>query len=195
MTKTRRIITFLGLTLALAATPGGYEDHHGRTVSIEGATADEVALVEWAAGRFQAAGLELPDLTVEFHDDLAGCKGAYGLYRVAGSIIKICNRGGMEIEPRHTILHELAHAWKFENLTEEETTAFTHRRGLKTWNAHEQWWQMGREQAAEIMAWGLVDEPLEIYWLQLEPCDDLAADFEALTGRQPLNDFTESCRA
>jgi len=137
MTKTSRIITVVSLTLGLAAATGGYEDHHGRAVSIEGANVDEVALVEWAAGRFQAAGLELPDLTVEFHDDLASCRGSYGLYRVAASIIKMCNRGGMKIEPRHTILHELAHAWKFENLTEEETTAFTQRRGLATWDVHE----------------------------------------------------------
>lgn len=194
MTKTRRIIIVVGLALALAAAPGGPENH-GPAISIEGATVDEVALVEWAAGRFQAAGLELPDLTVEFHDGLASCKDGYGLYRVAASTIKMCNRGGMKTEPRHTLLHELAHAWKFENLTEEETTAFTQRRGLEMWDARGQWWQMGREQAAEIMAWGLVDEPLEIHWIQLEPCDDLAADFEALTGRQPLNDFTESCRS
>ena len=45
-----------------------------------------------------------------------------------------------------------------------------------------------------IMAWGLIDEPVLIHWVQYEECADLAADFTALAGTEPLTSFTESCQ-
>lgn len=194
MKPTRRIFAAIGLVLVASATPR-IATETNPAYEIHGATAAETELVDWAIGRFAIADLPLPRLTIRFHRTLDGCRGYIGYFSEATGTVDICNRGGLKTEKRHTLLHELAHAWKFSHLTEEQMAAWTERRDLETWNSHDDaWWQRGQEQAAEIVAWGLVDQPMLVSWIQLERCADLAADFEALTGRVPLNDFTDSCQ-
>jgi len=168
-------------------------------VVIEGATPDERDLVEWALSRYETAELTLPTVTFAFHDSNEGCRGSkrvyQGLYTHAAGTIDICNRGGGTTDPRHTLLHELAHAWSLTHMAEEDIADFVAHRGLDHWSSNETpWWQMGQEQAAEIIAWGLQDEnEYKSIWLFLESCDDLASAFKLVTGTRPLHTNTQYC--
>ena len=48
-------------------------------LTIELADLEQAALVEWAASRFNDAGLELPPLGVSFRESRSECAGAAGL--------------------------------------------------------------------------------------------------------------------
>jgi hypothetical protein len=168
-------------------------------VIVEGATPDERKLVEWALSRYETAGLRLPTISFAFHDSNEGCRGSegtyQGLYKHATRTIDICNRGSGSTDPRHTLLHELAHAWSLTNMTDDDITEFVAHRGLDHWYSNETpWWQMGQEQAAEIIAWGLQDaDEYKSIWLFLESCEDLTSSFELVTSTEPLHTNTEYC--
>lgn len=106
-------------------------------------------MVEWALDRFGLAGLELPDLQVEF--ETAGCR-SRGLYNRNTQTIQVCDGRKM------TLLHELAHAW--DHFATFDRDDFLALRGLEFYfgppdtRAADQ----GVEHIAEIIAWGLMDE-------------------------------------
>jgi len=163
-------------------------------LTVTGATTAEHELVQWAQERYAAAGLELPELTIRFHDGPAGCGGYNGYYTQDTGTVDICNRGGGTTDPGLTVLHELAHAWTFEHLTGSEAATWSQGRGLDTWTGADAWWQQGQEQAAEILAWGLADRPFISQFLQSETCTDLATAYTALAGAAPRTTSTASCR-
>lgn len=166
------------------------------TITTNGATRVESEMIRWALGRFQLAELDLPQFDVFFHDGLEQCQGFIGLYSASRRRVVICNRGGRTTEPRHTVLHEFAHAWSMARLTEIEIDAFVSFRTLESWHSPDlAWWQRGDEQAAEIIAWGLQDtNEYRSIWIRTETCDDLAAAFELITSRRPLHTNTEHCK-
>lgn len=195
-TTTHRLTATITLIAALATGTGtatSIATAQAPTVTIVGATAAETELVAWALDLYTEAGLELPAVTIQFHEDFNGCRGYNGYYTRIGHTVDICNRGDLKVEARHTLVHELAHAWKFETLTAADTAAFTARRGLEAWDEGEAWWQMGQEQAAEVISWALIDG-LDNHWVHLEGCEDLAAEYTALTGLTPLNTASNSCK-
>jgi hypothetical protein len=55
------------------------------------------------------------------------------------------------------------------------------------------WHENGTEQAAEIMVWGLIDEPLGMARIYQTTCSDLEAGYRALTGTAPLNGLRDLC--
>ena len=50
------------------------------TITITGASAEDMALAGWAINRFELAGLTLPSVEVMFHATYDGCQGYAGLY-------------------------------------------------------------------------------------------------------------------
>jgi len=42
-------------------------------VTITGGTDEQSTIAEWALGRFEAAGLELPPMEIRFHTERAAC--------------------------------------------------------------------------------------------------------------------------
>lgn len=126
----------------------------GQTVAVPvvtfdpAADADVVETVEWAVGRYLAAGLQLPDLHISVP---AACQGRAGSYVVGGGEIRICSVG------RRLVLHEMAHAWDDHGQVDRQ--AFLAARGLDEWyewnvdDKHES----GGEQLAHLLAWGLMD--------------------------------------
>ena len=166
-------------------------------IAIEAATPEQEAMVEWALARFAEAGLELPPMTITFSPSTAGCRGFIGYYSRAASQLDICNAGGLRTEPIHTVIHELAHAWSFAQLPSEDRQRWSQHRGLDSWHDDTvAWWQQGKEQAAEVVAWGLMSdtEPFSNRWVMSEQCEDLAVSFRLLTGIDPLNTANHSCR-
>ena len=56
-------------------------------------TDEDAALVRWALARFEAAGLELPELVLAFHDDRHGCNGHPGFYQSGTPArVHVCDR-------------------------------------------------------------------------------------------------------
>jgi hypothetical protein len=122
----------------------------------------DAALAKWAMSRFELAGLILPDLSLAFHDKLDECRGLYGWFRTTAPVsIDICglNANRFLPGPKRLILHELAHAWTYESIDEETKRLFLEERGLSSWLGESvAWEERGFEQAAEIIAWALMDE-------------------------------------
>ncbi|MDJ0923455.1 MAG: hypothetical protein QNJ77_02745 [Acidimicrobiia bacterium] len=209
MQQTTRLLSTIALifSLLLAAQPAFASSSSGRragadrpATSVLGATEQETEMVEWALGRFAAAGMELPAVKVGFFTDYEDCLGFIGYFRTSTRTVFMCNRGGEERVPEHTLIHELGHAWADHNLEAADREAFMELRGVEFWNtggsgaASPAWWQRGYEHAAEIIAWGLAETPFHSMWLHTELCTDLASAFTALTGIEPLNDSTSFCK-
>jgi hypothetical protein len=177
--------------LGTVAIRGGTADAPGVLVTerirLENPTPARAELIRWAADRYGAAGLDLPAITLRFHDTDAGCRGNVGW--TEGSHVDVCGRVAMEAGPQRIVLHELAHAWCDTNLGEDDRAAFDALRGVSTWNdGSSTWKQRGTEQAADIVAWGLGDGSM----LPLIDGDRapaaLAEAFRFLTGTEPLHD-------
>jgi len=122
-------------------------------------------------------------------------RGYQGYYDHGLGTVDVCNNGDAG-DPRRTLLHELGHAWAFTHLTDDQVAAWTTHRGLTAWTSDTlPWWQMSKEHAAEIIAWGLQDDDeYQSIWLHLEECEDLAATFELLTRTPPLHTNTHYCK-
>ncbi len=120
-----------------------------------------------------------PQLT--FHDDRDECHGFNGTYQHQGevAIINIC------VTKRHTIPHELGHAWEAQAVTDKTRVEFMAYRGLTSWSDQDvEWDERGIEQAAVTIAmvlkWqsGSIDNPEFVERL---------CSYEILTGK-PLPD-------
>ena len=102
--------------------------------------------------------------------------------------VHLCAPGPVDSRPaRLTTLHELAHAWAESQLTTDERAAFLELRGLDVWDdagipRHER----GMEHAAEVVSWGLMDEPIPIIRIYDAEPADLSIAFDVLVGRPPL---------
>ena len=143
-------------------------------------------LLTWAIKRYRAAGLDLPSVNIYFHESKDGCRGNVG-YQVNGRI-DLCVRLDMEAGPQRIVLHELAHAWCDERLTDAARARFMESRRLTGWNDTATDWDVrGYEQAAEIMAWGLGDGSMNPMIDGPTDPQTLAADLAILTGIAPLS--------
>lgn len=159
--------------------------------AVVNATAEQRALVDRAVRRYGAAALPLPEFTITFHGDTAGCNGYLGYYDPTLGTLDMCNWGQhYRITPASTLLHELAHAWSFEHMTAEDRQAFTEHRGLDHWHHDGSWWHMGQEQAAEIIAWGVGGTDFASVYIDEAPCSELVAAYTVATGTEPLH---QSC--
>lgn len=166
-------------------------------------TRDQQAMVDFALDRFETQGLRLPDLGFVFRDSLLPCGLHKGRYHIDMELVEMCSMD------EHTMLHELAHAWAYLNLTGGQMEAFVIEHGLDSWNDPDHAWaRRGTEHVAETLAWALSDEPRHVMWVEyLEDgtkvtthkiltvdveVDVLLADFRSLTGMDPVyRDATE----
>jgi hypothetical protein len=147
----------------------------------------QLELLRWAVGRFTEIGFPLPPLDVTFHNDRGECRGFNGTHQLKGevAVINIC------VSRRHTILHELGHAWEARAVTDETREEFMHYRGLTSWNDPDvDWDERGIEQAAVTLAmvlkWqsGSIDNPEFVKRL---------CSYEVLTGRPLPNSVPVNC--
>lgn len=127
-------------------------------------SADKEA-VEWAGDRYWEARLSLPPIRVSFHRNSEPCNGAQGghliEHGVSHVLICISELGSLrELKVKRTLLHEFAHAWDANFLTQEVREEFLELSGLEGWSFEVPYEQRGSEQAAETITWGLMDEPL-----------------------------------
>ncbi len=144
-------------------------------ISIDGGSIEHRRTVVAAVDRYLSVGLELPDLDIRIHAGNAGCGGKQGLFRPDGAaaVIDLCYSG------EFLALHELGHAWEHFNLDDRQRLEFQRLTGATTWRSTEEVWRRrGTEQAANVLAHGLLSTQLESAEYHVR---DFAL-FEALTG-------------
>ena len=181
----------LGLAISIAGFVGVFGDAassaRDEVVARDSRFRDDsdLALTEWALGRFEQAGLVLPEVSLAFHDEKVTCQGQNGYFHPGSPYrIDICgfNWDRFLVTPRKVILHELAHVWVHENLDEDARNDFLDLRGLEVWqDGKASWADQGQEHAAEIIAWGLMDEEISMTSIGEHESSNLAAAFEFLT--------------
>lgn len=169
----------------------------GATIELFDGTDSVAALLEWSLERFRTAGLELPHVDAVYLETQRSCleESAWTHLGSDSAIIRLCldtadlgDGDGASLAAEFTMLHELAHVWTAEYTSQEDVAAFTSLRGLTTWNdASAAWSDRGNEQASEIMAWGLAEEPIELVRIGSPSCAELELAFRVLTGAAPLH--------
>lgn len=146
-----------------------------------------VAMLEWGIARFDAAGLDLPDIaSIRFDDDGERCDTADGwaVLSSEGYELSFCFEDppprSDDAAVRHAIVHELAHTWLHANLDGAERQRFLDHTGLATWNDLDvPWSRRGVERAAEALSWLVLDDPDAMLTLDADR-DLLAGDAELL---------------
>src|SRR5262245_42055727 len=108
-------------------------------VEVRDATRDQLELVRWAVGRFDAAGLEAPTVEVQFHAQPGGCGGHLGFAREGE--VDVCTTL-VNSMTRRALLHELSHVWLDQNVTGSLRERFLDARGLASWNASIDPWRL-----------------------------------------------------
>lgn len=146
----------------------------------------DMALTEWALGRFERAGLRLRSISFSFHDEKSPCHGQNGYFHSGEPHqVDICgfNWDRFLVTPRKVILHELAHTWVHDNLSEPARQDFLDLRDLELWSDDgATWGEQGMEHAAEIMAWRLMDEEVSMTSIGDTDQSSLADAYQLLTG-------------
>lgn len=182
---------------SLDRAPGGLQ------LEVCNSTGELDELVRWALGRFERAGLAVPAPTrVSFPPSERCRRAASGLAVDTGDGVQVQLCFGTEAlgpgaasNAPFTLLHELGHVWAAQNLAEGERAAFVAWRGLEAWRDPEAGWaEQGSEHAAETIAWGLMDHPVDVARLPDAGCDRLSEGFHMLTGLEPLI-TVEECEA
>ena len=163
---------------------------------------EQQELVNLAKGRFEAQGMELPEINYVFHFDLRTCNGHKGMYHKSTRTLEMCS---MDL---HTMLHELAHAWTNVHFTTHQMEAFVAERDLDSWNDHNHAWdRRGTEHVAETIAWALAVDPHHVKWVEEAPdgsrqtthriltigvgVDTLLDNFRRITGMGPVFRHTD----
>ena len=159
------------------------------------------AAIRWGLTRFEIAGLPFPapiEITFTTYSEL--CDEATGRGRLHDGEWRLylcfdeddlcadpyCST--YSIGPTHTLLHEFAHVWLRDNLSDGDRLAFTEFVGLTVWSADDvAWADQAMEHAAEALAWGLCDGPFRSWQLADVDDDQMRSRFEFLTGRTPLH--------
>ncbi len=186
-------VLLIGLLLPHSVQAAGLEPGTPITPIENTYTDAEQTLIDWAIHRFLSAGLTPPSADFVFHPSAIDCYGHVGLYYPQSDTVHMCRLD------KHSILHELAHAWVHENLTSTAKAAFVTSRDLMTWNDHDKPWELrGTEHAAETIAWALLDRNRLVRWVGEDGAEsyrlltipdsgpaELASAFELLTGVEP----------
>ncbi len=145
------------------------------------ADAEQVQMARWAANRFEASELGVPQVEVHFHKDLSSCRGNLG-YALGGRV-DLC-RDTVDVPARRALLHEMSHIWMDENLTPSSRMRFLELRDLSGWNAsYDPWGLRGYEQGAEVIAWALGERILMPSIPDNEP-EQLEIAYGLITGRE-----------
>jgi hypothetical protein len=125
--------------------------------SVIGGTEEQRALLAWALKQYEKAGLDLPTLQFHLAGDEVECGGNTGLFVLGSTPWRIILCSG----ERLVFLHEIGHAWAEYTLTESERVEYVEQRGMESWNDPDTSWRArGSEDAANTLAWGLVDDPI-----------------------------------
>jgi len=190
MSKTATTIA-LAAAVAVSALLAGGADTATVGPSITGGLPEDVEMVEWALDRFAEAGLHLPPVVFEFAGpSLSSCGGAQARAYLDQEpvIVRVCWGS------KFVMLHELAHVWEAGRLQPDVEANFMRlrlaqdRNALQTWaNPSLPWASQGREHAANVIAWGVMDEPTVVGGTYPNDRENLVVAYRLLTGLEPTH--------
>jgi hypothetical protein len=170
-------------------------------VTVYGATPPLARLLRWAFDRFEVAGLAPPRVaSVTFASATGRCEGVAGRVttRAPGSAdVLLCldDRSAcgddtcrtFRLSAQQTVLHELAHVWEQTWLDDARRERYRRVTASPSWmGVDEAWAERAGERAAEVLMWGLLDEPTPLVRLADPPCGQLVEEFRLLTGAEPI---------
>jgi hypothetical protein len=169
-----------------------------RSVAVYNGTPAMNTYVRWGLKRFADAGLTPPKVdAVSFALDQHVCpieRRGYVRYDAAGADVSLCYEPDQVCDDAgcatwteraaQTLLHEFAHVWMYQNLTEDTKSSFMRQVGVSRWaDPDDDWGDRGVERAANTMMAGLMAEPLA---MDPAACGAFGTRFSILTGVRPL---------
>ncbi len=168
----------------------------GQPVTVRNGTPLLETLVDWGFERFSLAGLPEPRIDSVVFEPSRSCRERSGRVLDDGTTrdlfvciyeTEVCDGADECAVPttsaRLTILHELGHAWMIDQVTPETEARLLELARREVWNDLDvPWIDRGVEYAAEVLAWGLIDERLTMVRLGAPPCRELASAYSLLTG-------------
>jgi hypothetical protein len=170
----------------------------GQAVELYNSDPDREALVAWSFGRFEAVGLDAPNVGQIVFEPSESCGEFSGVAHLEtnGNTLYHCVHDiacGAPSCDRFTnvaklsMLHELAHPWLEANLDQQQRQRLMDLTRTRIWEDRSSpWGDRGAEWAAEILAWGLLDTPMGLVRLGFPTCELRAQVFELLTGHEPV---------
>ena len=175
------LLPLITILLQSGATSSQYD------VTIEAQEPGQQQMAEWAIGRYDDAGLDLPQILIRFAgQDVSGCDGAPGRTYLDHDPIEVRICWNSEF----VLLHELAHVWEAHNVAAAKQGPFMALRdGVTSWAGPDlAWSEQGREHAANVIAWGLLEDPYPISRTYPNDPESLVAAFQFITDTDPLHD-------
>ena len=151
---------------------------------------DEAAYANVLAA-FTGAGFDAPTFLTRFHATADACKGYYGLHVKTAdgtSTVNVCRTheraSFQQMARERTLMHEAAHVWVDQNVSDTQLAAFMELRGLSVWEGNAaEWSQLGAEHAAEILLWGMTDESRNInFSIPQDDTEELRTAYRILIG-------------
>lgn len=170
----------------------------GQTIELYSSNPEREALVVWSFERFEAPGLAAPkidqiifepsrlcgDFSGVAHLDAVGNTVYYCVHDIACESSS-CDR--FTDVAKLSMLHELAHSWLEANLDTQSRQTILDLTKTTSWHDRSAPWdQRGIEWAAEILAWGLLDRPMELLRLGFPSCDLRRTVFRVLANEEPM---------
>jgi hypothetical protein len=179
---------------------GQFATPSGRVIQIYNGSERLEHLLEAAIRRFGEAGLAEPVLDSVTYEPSRACADrsgrvleADGQRRVFICIYEsdLCpNLRSCDVpssSSRFATLHELGHVWMLDNVDREIQSELLSLSGRTTWLGTDVLWvDRGVEYAADVVAWGLLEEEVDMVRIRRPGRDELAAAFCLLTGSSPL---------
>lgn len=184
------------VTTGFIRTPGG------REVAVRNGTSILEDVLQDALLRFEVAGLSEPVFDSVVFEPSRSCAGRSGrvIQSEQGRDVFIClfesdlcpGTGPCQ-EPnlavRGVVLHELAHAWQLDNVSEDLEAEFVAHTGLEAWQDDTlPWSKQGVEYSADVLAWALLEEPAPMVRIGSPSCADLAVAYHLLTALEAPHD-------
>ena len=171
-------------------------------IAVHNGTDRLAGLVRWALERFDQADLAEPRFdSVTFEpsrrcEDVAGRlildDGSHDVFLCLHERDLCLGQPTCDVPALHVrigILHELSHAWLLDHADDATRTRLLDLTGLAAWDEDSAPWpQRGAEYAAEVLAWGLLDERTAMVRIGDPSCAELVAAFELITSSGPLVD-------
>jgi len=144
---------------------------------IYGADDELSVVINAAVDRYNTTGFTLGALRFYAHPTDDKCRGNRALFGQDGELDRIDLCSG---RTSSTVLHELAHAWEHNNMSDNTRQAFLDHTGLVWYDPDVNWRNRGNERVANIIAWGLRETPLTA--TEIRNYSELLYRFELLTG-------------
>jgi hypothetical protein len=175
---------------------GSIETSGGASIEVRNGTPTLVDLFQWGLGRFAERDLSPPRVDAVTFEPSRSCEGRSGRLLDDGTMRNVyvcmydsdvCTGASTCVAPgtaaQVAVLHELAHAWILDYVHHDTANGILTLSGRTAWDDLDvPWIERGVEYAADVIAWGLIDQTLPMARLGAPPCPELAAAFTLLTG-------------